>query len=103
MEAHALAPSELGLHHIKLVGPDDGLMAFIDVVLLNFTLVDFLCLCEKVHRVAFLRYNPTTDTIQLFFKGKVQRGFKFIRRVQQAEIRYIWPIFSTFLMKYYLL
>ena len=55
VEAHALAPGKLGLHHIELMGLDNGLVAFLDVILLNLSLVDLPLFTEEINRVAFLK------------------------------------------------
>lgn len=54
VEAHALAPSELGLDNIELMGLDDGLVAFLDIILLDLALIDLPLFIEKINRVAFL-------------------------------------------------
>lgn len=87
VEAHAFAPSELGLDNIELVGLDDGLVAFLNIILLNLALVDLPLFIEEINRVAFLRYNPITDTIQFFLRARVQGGSNFLGRVQRAGIR----------------
>jgi hypothetical protein len=86
VEAHAFAPSELGLDNIELVGLDDGLVAFLNIILLNLALVDLPLFIEEINRVAFLRYNPITDTIQFFLRARVQGGSNFLERVQRAKI-----------------
>lgn len=74
VEAHAFAPSELGLDNIELVGLDDRLVAFLDIILLDLALVDLPLFIEEINCVAFLRYDPITDTIQFFLRARVQGG-----------------------------
>ena len=59
VEAHALAPSELGLDNIKLMGLDDGLVAFLDIILLDLAIVDLPLFIEEINRVAFLEQGST--------------------------------------------
>ena len=55
VEAHALAPSELSLDNIELVRLDNGLVAFLDIILLDLALVDFPLFIEEINRIAFLK------------------------------------------------
>ena len=54
-EAHALAPSELGLDNIELMGLDNGLVASLNPILLDLALIDFSLFTEEINRVAFLK------------------------------------------------
>lgn len=55
VEAHAFAPSKLGLDNIELVGLDDGLVAPLDPILLDLALVDLPFFAEEINRVALLK------------------------------------------------
>ena len=86
VEAHTFAPSELGLHHIELMGLDDGLVALLDPILLHFAFVDLPLFTEEINRIALLRYDPIADTIQFFLRVKVQGGSNLLGRVQWVKI-----------------
>jgi hypothetical protein len=62
VEAHAFAPSKLGLDNIKLVGLDDRLVAPLDPILLDLALVDLTLFTEEINRVAFLKSAGDSDT-----------------------------------------
>ena len=53
--AQLLAPLILGLHQIKLLRVDDGLVALFNVILRDLALVDFLCFIEEIYRKALLK------------------------------------------------
>ena len=53
--AQPLPPSELGLHSVELVRVDDGLVAFLNVILRNLALVDLHLLLQKIHRELLLQ------------------------------------------------
>lgn len=65
VEAHAFAPSILGLDNIKFMGLDDGLVAPLNPILLDFALVDLPLFTEEINCIAFLKSPPTLDTALL--------------------------------------
>ncbi len=51
--AQSLPPSELGLDNIELMGLDNGLVAFLDIILLDLALVDLPLFTEEINGIAF--------------------------------------------------
>lgn len=56
------------------MGLDDGLVAPLDPILLDFALVDLPLFTEEINCIAFLRYDPITDTIQFFLRAEYKGG-----------------------------